>query len=66
MGRKLNRLKIIKEVQKNLEVASEKQAKYYNLRRRPIKGFSNKDITISYFYMNAPLNFFNELSMSKR
>ena len=30
------------------------------------KGFSNRDITISYLYMNAPLNFFNELSMSKR
>ena len=29
------------------------------------KGFSNRDITISYLYMNAPLNFFNELSMSK-
>ena len=30
------------------------------------KGFSNRDITISYLYMNLPLNFFNELSMSKR
>ena len=30
------------------------------------KGFSNTDITISYLYMNAPLNFFNELSMTKR
>ena len=30
------------------------------------KGFFNRDITISYLYMNAPLNFFNELSMSKR
>ena len=30
------------------------------------KGFPNRDITISYLYMNAPLNFFNELSMSKR
>ena len=30
------------------------------------KGFSNRDITISYLYMNAPLNVFNELSMSKR
>ena len=30
------------------------------------KGFSNRDITISYLYMNTPLNFFNELSMSKR
>ena len=29
------------------------------------KGFSNRDITISYLYMNAPLNFFNEISMSK-
>ena len=27
------------------------------------KGFSNRDITISYLYMNTPLNFFNELSM---
>ena len=34
---RLNRLKIIKdEVQTNLEVANERQAKYYNLRRRPI------------------------------
>ena len=34
---RLNRFKIIKdEVQKNLEVANERQAKYYNLRRRPI------------------------------
>ena len=34
---RLNRLKIIKdEVQKNLELANERQAKYYNLRRRPI------------------------------
>ena len=34
---RLNRLKIIKdEVQKNLEVANERQAQYYNLRRRPI------------------------------
>ena len=32
----------------------------------PRKGFSNRDIAISYLYMNAPLNFFNELSMSKR
>ena len=32
----------------------------------PNKGFSNRNITISYLYMNAPLNFFNELSMSKR
>ena len=32
-----NRLKIIKdEVQKNLELANERQAKYYTLRRRPI------------------------------
>ena len=30
------------------------------------KEFSNRDITISYLYMNAPLNIFNELSMSKR
>ena len=30
------------------------------------KGSSNRDITISYPYMNAPLNVFNELSMSKR
>ena len=30
------------------------------------KGFSNREITISYLYMNAPLNFFNELPMSKR
>ena len=30
------------------------------------EGFSNRVITISYLYMNAPLNFFNELSMSKR
>ena len=29
------------------------------------KGFSNRDITISYLYKNAPLNFFNELSMVK-
>ena len=34
---KLNRLKIIKkEVQRNLGVANEKQAKYYNLRRESI------------------------------
>ena len=34
---RLNRLKIIKDVeQQNLEVANERQAKYYNLRRRPI------------------------------
>ena len=34
---RLNRSKIIKdEVQTNLEVANERQAKYYNLRRRPI------------------------------
>ena len=34
---RLNRLKLIKtEVQKNLELANERQAKYYNLRRRPI------------------------------
>ena len=30
------------------------------------KGFFNRDITIPYLYMNAPLNFFTELSMSKR
>ena len=30
------------------------------------KGFSIRGITISYLYMNAPLNFFNELSMSER
>ena len=37
VGRETNRLKIIKdEVQKNLELANERQAKYYNLRRRPI------------------------------
>ena len=29
------------------------------------KGFSNRGITISYLYMNASLNIFNELSMSK-
>ena len=34
---RLNRLKIIKdEVQKNLELANERQEKHYNLRRRPI------------------------------
>ena len=34
---RLKRLKIIKdEVQKNIELANERQAKYYNLRRRPI------------------------------
>ena len=34
---RLNRLKIVKdEVQKNVELANERQAKYYNLRRRPI------------------------------
>ena len=34
---RLNRLKIIKDgVQNNLEVANERQTKYYNLRRRPI------------------------------
>ena len=35
------------------------------LRTSITKGFSSRDITISYRYMNAPLNFFNELSMSK-
>ena len=30
------------------------------------KGFSNREVTVSYLYMNAPLKFFNELSMSKR
>ena len=33
---------------------------------KPYKGFPYRDITISYLYMNAPLNFYNELSMSKR
>ena len=34
---RLNRLKIVKdEVQENLDLANERQAKYYNLRRRPI------------------------------
>ena len=34
--------------------------------RSQYKGVSNRDITISYLYMNAPLNFLNELSISKR
>ena len=54
--------------QENLKLAS----KFLILKGYPshfinkYKGFSNRDITISYLYTNAPLNFFNELSMSKR